>query len=727
MTGALVARRLGRSSRQRRGARAFALVSELNAAWPGERTSFTEAARGALRIVKRRVGCDVVAVWCVFDRQLVLGPVLGPRGLRTSTGAVLELDACPALGSVLQRAAPCILEAPDPSPEWEALPMSCWEMGSILLVPLAPLGGAAGVVVLGWMNREAAARADQDAAGHFGRWLGARFREAQSAALEAALRSVMVGASGQQPSGYLEAARSFARCQGAVLLLPQTGAAPLVETVGLEVQRRLPLRELVEQHLAGAWGVRAPQVRWIDSDQLLRTLRLVHLRRPPKSGLLVVMGEDGTDRPVLLLAEPRAHNPTLDCFLQAAGIARCGRIAIDQESARQRQAREARRLQEQLLQMERMRALGEIAGGLVHDFNNVLAIILGHTDLLLLDVQDPIVRESVEVIAQAAGDAVEVVNRVKNFSDPARQRPQGAVDLNAAVRDAVTLSSPAWQRRTMEGQPPIKVQQLLGAPLMVQANLSDLRQVLVNLLLNAAEAMPEGGSITIRTRTGPGRSYLEIEDTGTGMDAETRSRVFDAFFTTKGRAGSGLGMSVAHRIITGFGGQITVDSTLGRGTTITIILSTGEPAAVTGERELPAPGPPDAWRVLAVEDDERLCRLMARMIRMDGHEVVECDSGARALELLRSGTFDVLVTDLSIPDLPGFELAAAAKQRHHGLSVVFVTGWDIEAEGSQFAQADAVVAKPFTLASLHEALASLRQRRPTTAGGRTAAVYRTST
>jgi len=231
-----------------------------------------------------------------------------------------------------------------------------------------------------------------------------------------------------------------------------------------------------------------------------------------------------------------------------------------------------RMAQERIVRAEKLRALGQMASGVAHDFNNLLSVILARTGLLLQVVKDEEARHDLRRIQQAAQDGAEIVRRIQLFGRPDAPRCFVPVDLNEIVRDAVAVTKPKWHSRERVGTAPIQVHTHLADLPSIQGNPAELREVLINLIFNAVEAMPEGGELVIRTEPLEKGVRLIVQDTGMGMSDEVKRRLFEPFFTTKGAEGTGLGLSVAYGIVTWHGGTIKVDSEIGLGTTFVIEL-----------------------------------------------------------------------------------------------------------------------------------------------------------
>jgi signal transduction histidine kinase len=208
--------------------------------------------------------------------------------------------------------------------------------------------------------------------------------------------------------------------------------------------------------------------------------------------------------------------------------------------------------------------------GMAHDFTNLLQAILGHTQLIAHDPSPERLRRGLSTIEQAVRDGVETVNRIRRFARRDVDRRLERVDLRDVVRQTIEIVRPRWSQSDLRGAP-ITVRQELGLVPSIQARAAELREALINLVLNAVDAMPKGGSITLETRQDGGWVVLAVADTGTGIPPDVRRRIFEPFFTTKD-SGTGLGLSIVSGIISSYGGTINVDSEPGVGTTFTIRL-----------------------------------------------------------------------------------------------------------------------------------------------------------
>jgi signal transduction histidine kinase len=243
---------------------------------------------------------------------------------------------------------------------------------------------------------------------------------------------------------------------------------------------------------------------------------------------------------------------------------------------------EERRLREQVLHAEKLRAVGEMAAGIAHNFNNVLTTILTRAQLLAQQVTDTVaVQRGLTLIEQAASDGAALVRRLQQLARGSAATERAWLDLNVLVQEVVETTQPLWHDHARREGRPVEVHLSLTPLPRLLGRAAELREVLTNLLLNAIEAMPRGGQITIRTWTETSGVCVAVGDTGVGMTAEVRRRLFDPFFTTKGTRGTGLGLSVSQAIIKGHHGMLTVDSAPDRGTTFVITLPCSSEVAET--------------------------------------------------------------------------------------------------------------------------------------------------
>ncbi len=383
---------------------------------------------------------------------------------------------------------------------------------------------------------------------------------------------------------------------------------------------------------------------------------------------------------------------------------------------------ELRQSQQTIMQQERLKALGQMASGVAHDINNALSPIVGFADLISKTEEglSPLAKKHLNYIKTAGEDVAHIVERLREFYRPRDEREALAMlNLNAVVEQAVGMTRPRW--RDIPQSRGVMIE--LGTDL--DSNVSDfagieteIREALTNLIINAVDAMPRGGTITIRTKLTDlgtaGRAnvaehvVLEVKDTGVGMDEKTRRRCLEPFFSTKGKRGTGLGLAMVYGVVERHEGQIEIDSELGKGTTVRLIFPVyklEEPVA-TKEDETP-PGP---FRILCVDDEPPVRELVREILERDGHTVTVADGGQAGIDAFRSQKngkpFDAVITDLGMPYVDGREVAAAVKRESPGTPVIMLTGWGafIKDDNATPVHVDAVLSKPPRIAEIRAAL-----------------------
>ncbi len=387
------------------------------------------------------------------------------------------------------------------------------------------------------------------------------------------------------------------------------------------------------------------------------------------------------------------------------------------ENARHfQEAEQRRRHAEALRESEKLRAVGEMAGGVAHDFNNLLAAILGRAQLLLVrlaegEVAPDAVRRSLSIIERSALDGAETVRRLLEFT---RAKPQlkeaEAVGVNDLLASVVAASEPRWKDEAEARGAHIEVVEEFGRVLAVVGDAAELRELLLNLVFNAIDAMPGGGTLTLSSWAEESAVCLAVTDTGVGIPEEVRSRIFDPFFTTKGPQSSGLGLSVSYGIIRRHGGEIRVESRAGQGTRFTVRLPFREAPPPQVEDVASEPAGP-GLRVLVIDDEAGVREMLRDLLEALGQEVWEAGSGPEGLELLERQPMDLVCTDLGLPGMKGWEVAERVKARWPRLKVALITGWGVRVAPAELEAhgVDLLIAKPFQMKEILDALSALSQ------------------
>ena len=357
------------------------------------------------------------------------------------------------------------------------------------------------------------------------------------------------------------------------------------------------------------------------------------------------------------------------------------------------------RLEEEIIKIERLRALGEMSSGVAHDFNNILGTILGRAQLLIEKVGNFSERRNLQIIEKAALDGAETVRRIQEFTrmraDSSQFEP---MDLNEIINDVVEFTRTRWKNEAQARGINIEVEKtFLPIPLFT-ADPSGLREVFTNLIINAVDAMPKGGTIHIETSWENETAVVTVKDTGVGMSTEVCKRIFEPFFTTKGKGGNGLGLAMCYGIIMRHRGKILCHSQEGRGTTFTVLV----PMDLTshgshGVNSVHTPITPA--KILVIDDDEEMRSVLSDILRQSGCQVENTGSGREGFKNFSPTRYDIVISDLGMEEMTGWEIARRVKAESPSTAVALITGWgsQLEEEVVRERGVDFVVSKPFRI------------------------------
>ncbi|MCK5117490.1 MAG: response regulator [Candidatus Aegiribacteria sp.] len=383
----------------------------------------------------------------------------------------------------------------------------------------------------------------------------------------------------------------------------------------------------------------------------------------------------------LIQEELIKHRENLEQLIDARTIElRAANEELQKEiSMRKRIEEKLLHTREQVIQKERLSALGQMASGIAHDFNNSLVPILGFSDLLLSE--QALLNDKNEVVSllkeinSAAEDARKIVQRLREVYKRDNGVDYRKINLGCIIEKSVLLTKPKWQEEKCAEGNPINIHLELHEVPPVLANATELREVFTNLILNSVDAMPDGGSITIRMQADAKRIMTELIDTGGGMTAEVYKQCMDPFFTTKGSSGTGLGLSMVHGIINRHKGSIQIDSEPGKGTRTLIYL----PADLSGSLEedtknnRTASGQP--LHILIIDDDSRTRDLLERFLKLDNHVIEVASTGMNGIDKFRAKKFDLVITDRAMPDISGDCVAETIRETHPNMPIILLTGF----------------------------------------------------
>jgi signal transduction histidine kinase len=385
---------------------------------------------------------------------------------------------------------------------------------------------------------------------------------------------------------------------------------------------------------------------------------------------------------------------------------------------------ELRRTQQVVVQQERLRALGQMASGIAHDVNNALSPIVAYSDLLLVMLSDlpDNARHYLQTISQSGVDISHIVARMREFYRRHSDNEQLVkVDINQTIEEVIELTRPRWRDLPQRESISIRIQPELepNLPLLL-SDPSDLRETLINLIFNAVDALPQGGTITLVTRSVnpvPGKNE-EVRDNGIGMEENVRQRCLEPFFSTKAiRGGTGLGLAMVYGMMQRHDGLIEIDSAPGRGTCIRLTF----PLRNEVSKTQPAPAlpiiPNRSLRILCIDDEPQVQELLKNCLTTLNHHVETASGGKQGVEMFRKAarenlSYEVVVTDLGMSDIDGRQVAKNIKKESPNTPVIMMTGWGamMKEDGEAPPEVDAVVGKPPRIRELNELLLRVTAR-----------------
>jgi nitrogen-specific signal transduction histidine kinase/ActR/RegA family two-component response regulator len=360
----------------------------------------------------------------------------------------------------------------------------------------------------------------------------------------------------------------------------------------------------------------------------------------------------------------------------------------------------------QLARIQKLGSLGEMAGSFAHAFNDVLTPIIGRTQLLTQRLTDPQLREWVATIERSALGGAQTVKRIQEFMRMRREETLVPVDLGVVLQQALATTGPRHR-------PAVRIEADFEPVPSISGDPLGLREAFGHLIVNAIDSVPETGSVVVATRVEDGQAVVSVTDNGSGMSADTQARVFEPFFTTKPGA-TGLGLCLAHGIVARHGGQIEIESTVGRGTTVRVSfpsegLARAKPAAARPAAAVVG-GPA---RCLVVDDDTQVRDMIRDILSNAGHKVVVAIDGSDGVERFKADpSFDVIITDLAMPKLNGLQLARVCKTLRPNIPVVMLTGWGVLLTEEELSEhgVDEVLSKPVRMDQVISTIATVRQR-----------------
>jgi len=502
---------------------------------------------------------------------------------------------------------------------------------------------------------------------------------------------------------------------------PATKPALFFTTSGIAVTNGIACPGIDEGPLKGVFTDATPvRLSGLSGDP--RAAGLPHDYPPVHAALAAPLSSLSTTYGWICLADKLGGTEFTDedeRVLKTLG-AQVGRIYENGQlySSLQQAYEDLRQTQQTVLQQEQLRVLGQMASGIAHDINNALspAAIYAHS---LLERETPPLdaeaRDKLTIIERAIEDVAATVARMKDFyRRPESGQSPATLDLNEIIQHVVELTRVKWSSMPQESGRVVTLNRDLAQDLpKVRGAKAEIGDAITNLVMNAVDAMPQGGTLTLRSRASdPSYVYVEVVDTGLGMDEVTRQRCLEPFFTTKGERGTGLGLAMVYGMLERHDGEVQIESEPGQGTLVRMVFPAVTDARVDESAVVRGLRPTAALRILLVDDDPIVLKSLREILAQDGHMVVTADGGSRGIELFlaaegRGERFSVVITDLGMPHVDGRSVAAAVKAAAATVPVVLLTGWGQSMQSGAVACVDRVLSKPPKLRELRRALAEL--------------------
>ena len=369
---------------------------------------------------------------------------------------------------------------------------------------------------------------------------------------------------------------------------------------------------------------------------------------------------------------------------------------------------EEKEMQEKLAESEKLRALGLMTSGIAHDFNNILAIITGNIDLIEIEEDKDKILQKVQIIKKTAKDSARTIKRLQKYARTNNDELQlRAIKLNDLVREAIEISTPMWKDGPYaKGLSVEIVDTLTEDEAIVLGDDTDLRETIINMIFNSVDAMPQGGKIHIATYAKNESIYIALSDNGTGMTEETKNRIFDPFFTTKGMDHSGLGMSMLYGTIKKHNGSIDIKTKPGKGTTFTIALPKGKEEIEKRDGMRDSVVEIRKANILIIDDEPEIGVVLSEILSKQGHQTSVFGSGKGGLEAFKKGCYEIVITDLGMPDISGWDVINIVRQIEPDVITGVITGWDISEEEAKQKGVDFLLTKPFESNRVVQAVAN---------------------
>jgi len=357
----------------------------------------------------------------------------------------------------------------------------------------------------------------------------------------------------------------------------------------------------------------------------------------------------------------------------------------------------------------RLASIGKLTAGAAHDFNNVMAELMGQIRIIKNAAEDPTLIKQLEMLESSTRTGSDTIRRMLDFARGGRVTERETVDTANLMQNVVYMTQARWMEVQQKEGIVISTITSFEPDLYIAGSKSEIINAVTNLIFNGVDAMPDGGVLTMSTSEQNGKVVISIQDTGTGMTEDVKTRIFDPFFSTKGSSGTGLGMSEVYGMIKRHDGEISVESEIGIGTKINLKFARVE--EVPEEVPLEAMDVPNI-RILAVDDNEFITDMLAEVLTDEGHTVSTHTSTMEALKDFKSNDYDLVITDMEMPEMGGREFAELIKTENSDIPILLLSGWPIflEEEPTLAEFIDFALAKPFTVEDIQKVILAALQK-----------------
>lgn len=373
-----------------------------------------------------------------------------------------------------------------------------------------------------------------------------------------------------------------------------------------------------------------------------------------------------------------------------------------------------KQMEETLLQSEKLKSIGTITAGISHEFNNILAVISGKVQLLEMYNKDNTeLTDELRTIMRATDDGAAISNKMLQFTKTDQDANEFvSSDIVDMIVESIDFTKPRWRNEAQAKGIDYRIdKEGMNIVPRIMCNPTELREVLINIINNAIDAMPDGGTLSFRTRSVDDTALVSISDTGMGMPVDVKNNIFDPFFTTKTPVGTGLGMSMAYGIVTRHGGSIVVESEPGKGSTFNLQFPTATKTLSTATTpELKQETKKVNLRILAVDDEEVMRNILFQFLSRDGHNIKTVDNGADAIKMSKSEDFDLVLCDIAMPDIFGYDVIKVLNGLKKRPKIGIISGWNKKLSsvtGKEF-KVDFYLKKPFKHSELTRHINDLR-------------------